>query len=128
MGGLVPVRHFVGAQRDVVPKGHKITGKRRHKSREQPHQRPYNAHAERRQRIAYPQHQQKFPKEEHCVNRQCADEQIDQLPGGKGFGITMNAPQHRNAGQLQHRDQKNFQHPKDSLACKQAAAALQGVK
>ena len=40
---------IVGAQRDVVPKGHKITGKRRHKSGEQTHQRPYNAHAERRQ-------------------------------------------------------------------------------
>ena len=37
---------------------------------------PYNAHAERRQGIAHPQHQQKFAKEEHCVHSQRADEQI----------------------------------------------------
>ena len=40
----------------------------------------------------------------------------------------MDTPQHRNAGQLQHRDQQHLQHSKDRFACKQAAAALQGVE
>ena len=40
----------------------------------------------------------------------------------------MDTPQHRNTGQLQHRDQQHLQYPKDRFACKQASAALQGVK
>jgi len=128
VGGLVPVRHFVGAQRNVVPKGHKITGKRRHKSREQPHQRPYNAHAERRQGIAYPQHQQKFPKEEHCVHRQRADEQIDQLPSGKGFRVAVHDAQQDGGSHFQQSHQQNFQQAKGGFARKQAAALLQGVE
>ena len=128
MGGLVPVCHFVGAQRNVVPKGHKITGNGRHKGREQPDQRPHNTYAERRQGIAHPQHQQKFAEEKHTIHGQCADEQIGQLPRRKDLSVAVDAPQHRHTDQLQHRDQQHLRHAKDCLARKQAAAALQSVE
>ena len=93
-----------------------------------PHQRPYNAHAERRQGIAHPQHQQKFAKEEHCVHSQRADEQIDQLPSGKGFRVAVHDAQQDGGSHFQQSHQQNFQQAKGGFARKQAAALLQGVE